>query len=134
MFWVSKYKHNLPKYPPEIAKIFKKLCQTLDDNGIEELRIAVRSLDDDINSKREDSQLDCRSLLKLKDCCLMLLDRYNEFTPEQQALIMGAVHYVAVADDPLDDEIFASGLWDDKMVVNYVLERIGINVPYLPVD
>lgn len=134
MLWFSKYKHHLPKYPPEIAKIFKRLCETLDDKAIAELRVAVESLEDDVNDKREGSQLDCRSLMKLKDCCLMLLDRYKDYAPAEQALIVGAVRYVAVADDPLDDEIFASGLWDDKMIINYVLERIGLDAFYFPVD
>ena len=57
--------------------------------------------------------------------CSFLLDQYEAVSPSKRPLIVGAVRYFAVADDPFDDETFSSGLFDDVRVVNYVLEELG---------
>ena len=41
--------------------------------------------------------------------------------------IAGAVRYFVAGDDPFDDSIFASGLFDDQRIVNHVLEELGLN-------
>jgi hypothetical protein len=61
------------------------------------------------------------------------LEKYAEHSPAEQALIIGAVRYFAVADDPFDDATFASGFFDDIKVMNHVLERLGMEDRCLPV-
>jgi hypothetical protein len=62
-----------------------------------------------------------------------LLDRYSEFAAYEQSLIVGAVRYFAIADDPFDDETFATGFYDDMRVMNYVMEEIGVEGKFFDV-
>lgn len=126
MFW-KKRLHKLPKFPATVAQTFKVLCETLDDAGIEELRTAVTAnLNDVVQKSSSNETMDPDAARALADCCYFLLDQYPEFDARQQSLIVGAVRYFAIADDPFDDETFATGFYDDMRVLNYVMEEVGI--------
>ena len=135
MIFGRRTQHKLPKFPSEVASIFKAMCETIsEDAKLEELRQAVAAVLADVEQQvAAGQQVDVDSTRALADCCQFLLSRYHDFPPEQQALIVGAVRYFAVADDPFDDSTFASGLFDDKKVMNHVLERLGIEDRYLEV-
>ncbi len=88
-------------------------------------------VDEAIKREKSDPRADLQSTLELAKCCNVLLDRYENFSDKQRALVVAAVRYFAGANDPLSDEEFASGLWDDKRIMNYVLEQLGIEDMYL---
>lgn len=70
--------------------------------------------------------LDERIIDALYNSAVFLLDHYNEFNQKQRALIIGAVYYFGLSDDPSPDASFATGLDDDVAVMNHVLEELGV--------
>lgn len=134
MFFWKKRRHKLPKFPPMVGQTFRLLCETLDDQQVKELRNAVdQHFLDAIENSKTIETYDIDSARILVDCCYFLLDSYREFDEKQQSLIVGAVRYFAIADDPFDDETFATGFHDDMRVMNYVLEELGIEGRYFDV-
>lgn len=117
-----------------VGQTFRLLCETLDDQQVKELRNAVdQHFLDAIENSKTIETYDIDSARILVDCCYFLLDSYREFDEKQQSLIVGAVRYFAIADDPFDDETFATGFHDDMRVMNYVLEELGIEGRYFDV-
>ena len=62
----------------------------------------------------------------LAERCRYLMSHYGDYGQEDRALIMGAVRYFAIAEDPVSEAAFASGFDDDARVMNHVLERLGL--------
>ncbi len=134
MFFFQKTKHKLPKFPPTVATIFKSLREDLSVEEAQKLRDEVLICVDEAREReKKDPRTDLESTIELANCCKVLLDRYENFSSKQRALVVAAVRYFAGGNDPLNDEEFASGLWDDKRVMNYVLEQLGIEDMYLKV-
>jgi hypothetical protein len=126
MFWKKRTKHPLPKFPSSVAPTFRMLCEALPIEEIGELRhIVDDNYDDFVERKRENQNLDLAGARQLTERCHYLLERYHDLSEEDRALVIGAVRYFAISEDPYDDETFASGLFDDKSVMNHVLERLG---------
>lgn len=129
----KKRKHPLPKFPSSVAETFRKLCEVLNEEDILELKqIVLKNREVASDLKAENDAYDLESADKLTEACLYLLEHYFDFRPEKQKLVVGAVRYFAVSDDPFSDATFASGFHDDKCIVNYVLEELNIHDRYLP--
>ncbi len=83
-----------------------------------------------IANTRDDAQesprVDLRTAEDVAQRCRLLLDHYEEFTDDEKALVIGAVRYFVVDEDPFSDDVFASGFDDDAHIVNHVLEQLGI--------
>ena len=126
--------HRLPKFPQTVADDFKSLCEVLSADALSELRHALEDYMLALKERAvEQRNVDLASAEDLADRCRLLLDKYPELTHSKQKLVVGAVRYFAVAEDSLSDEIFASGLDDDKMVMNFVLEELEIEDRYLSI-
>ncbi|NLF25977.1 MAG: hypothetical protein GX589_10025 [Deltaproteobacteria bacterium] len=123
----------MPKFPSDVAPSFKAMCETITDEAkLQELREAVQAvLVETRQQAEENAVVDVDRCEELAETCLYLLEHYHDFGPKQQALIIGAVRYFAVTDDPFDDGMFASGFFDDCKIMNYVLEQLGIEDRYL---
>lgn len=109
------------------------LCEDLDFKKAAELRAAVEQTIAELREDQEKTPSAVEEGEQLGSCCLFLLDHYEQFPPAKRSIIVGAVRYFAVADDPLDDAVFASGFYDDKCIMNYVLEDLGIEDRYFDV-
>jgi hypothetical protein len=135
MFFGRRIRHKLPKFPPGVISAFKSMCGVVDDDRERaELMEAVQlTLDGLRRESQRNPRVDIENAEILGQCCHFLMDRYTEYSPDKRALIIGAVRYFAVADDPLDEVAFASGLYDDMRVMNYVLEKLGIEDRYFNV-
>ena len=59
------------------------------------------------------------------------MDIYPNRSDTEKKLIVGAVRYSVSTHDPFCDETFASGMTDDKQVLNHVLEELDIHDRYL---
>ncbi len=127
-------KYPLPKFPGTVASTFQMLCAECAPKEIEELRAAVGETVKEHLARLAKSGMQDDGVEQVGDCCCFLLDKYQELSPKQRQLVIGAVRYFAVADDPFDDQTFASGLYDDKRVLNHVLEELGIEDRYLDVS
>lgn len=131
MFW-KKRAHPLPKFPPHAADTFRELCVVLSKEELTELAALVEeNFTRAAELKSRFDSYDLQSAENLTSVCRYLIDRYYDFPPEKQKLIIGAIRYFAVSDDPFNDTTFASGFHDDKCIMNYVLEEIGIEDQYL---
>ena len=133
MFFGRKINHPLPKFPPDVAPAFRAMCETIADEAkLQELREAVSAALLEISQQaRGNANVNMECARALADASMFLLEHYGEYPPKLQALIIGAVRYFAVADDPFDDSVFSSGLFDDAKVMNHVLEKLGIEDRYI---
>ena len=133
VFWKSR-KHKLPKFPPEAAAIFHELCTPFELDQIEILRVAVnKHFEKEIAADHSGTNFDPNEAREIQQACNDLLDIYPHYPKNLQALIIGAVRYAAASDDPFCDRTFASGLDDDKRIVNYVFESLNLEGHYLKI-
>lgn len=132
----SKKNHKIPSYPKEIAKIFKSYCIDIDnEKDIETLKIKViEEVENAKKRKKEGMYIDVKMAEEIAKRCLYLLKNFSTFSQEQKRLVTGGVCYFAVSDDPLSEEIFASGYDDDAKIINHVLEEIGIDDMYIDLE
>lgn len=132
MFFGRRQKYPLPKVPANIRPTFRNMCGVLTIEEIEELgnlvEIAIQKTRDDAETS---SRVDLVTAEEVASRCRLLLEHYSEFSPKEKALVVGAVRYFVVEDDPFTDDIFASGFDDDAHVVNHVLEQLGIDGMYI---
>ena len=128
-------KHELPTFPKGVAKVFKSACEVWDQEMILKLQDAVKDYMtqfEEIHITHEVGDLElAKALARVSE---MLLARYQTMTAEHKALVVGAVRYFIEDNDPLPDTGFSSGLVDDAQVMNHVLERLGIDGHFIPVD
>lgn len=128
----SKKRHKLPTYPKTIKQTFKEYCVNVDEERLKILREKVNEELEDAQKRVDNGGIhDLKMANEIANRCFYLLDNYNNFLSNQQKLIVGAVCYFAISDDPISEEIFASGYDDDAQVINYVLEELGIDDMYI---
>lgn len=128
-------KYKLPKFPPDVAPTFKKLCESLSDEAAASLKEEVAKALQGLEQQRAENQfLDFGKAEALAEVCNMLLDHYSEFSAAEKALVIGAVRYFAISEDPLPEEHFATGFDDDIQVMNHVLEQLGIDGKFIDLD
>lgn len=132
MIFKPKSKYELPTFPPEVRATFKKLCKSVPLEKIAEIRDeldqCVVSME---NEAKTHTNMNIELARKLAERSRYLLDNYEQFDSQGQALAMGAVHYFAIAQDPISDTAFAGGFDDDAKVMNYVLQELGIEGLFL---
>jgi hypothetical protein len=134
VFWKRKL-HKLPKFPPNVIPTFYSLCQVVGEEEISALREAVNHSFRALEGTADDNHyVDLETARDLEELCYFLLSVYKEYPQIKQRLIVGAVRYIAIAEDPFDDSIFASGYFDDKRILNFVLNELGIEGKFLKVD
>ncbi len=120
-------KHKLPKFPPEIIPSFKAVCEALPAEDVVQYKQEV----DDVLAKFRAQALESPTInVELAEEIVarahLLLDHYVDFDEHKRALVVGAIRYFAVIDDPLPADVFASGMNDDARVMNHVLEEVGL--------
>jgi len=71
-------------------------------------------------------QPNLRAATWLADVCLDLIGRFDTFTKEQRMLATGAIRYFLLSADNLPDYTPRTGLDDDCLVMDHVLERLGL--------
>jgi len=118
-------KYPLPKFPDSVIPTFKCLCEEVKAEECANLLHLVEETANNIKQSQVE-WLDKGSGLHLAECCVILLNRYDEFPQTLKPLIIGAVRYFVAESDPIEDEAFASGFLDDVQVMNHVLEKLGL--------
>lgn len=125
-------KHKLPRFPATLIPTFRRLCEPLPVSALQQVRTDFDQCLATLESMAESNPRISRPLLnEISERARMLLARYEEFSGEQRALIIGALRYFAIVADTLPDDKFSSGLDDDAKVFNYVLETLGIEDCYI---
>ena len=133
IFWSrKKRRYPLPKFPDTVIPTFRGLCEVVHPDSLDELYAAIAHTERVIAQEaEEDEGLDVETYQDLIEACKFLLDQYENVDDKGRAAIVGAVRYFVVGDDPFHDSIFATGLYDDQRIINYVLEELGIHDRYL---
>ncbi len=125
-------KHKLPRFPETLIPTFRRLCEPLPVDLLPNVKSdfdeCVRKLEDIAETN---PRVNRQRLEQIARTAQVLLERYEEYSTEQRALVIGALRYFAVVDDTLPDDTFLSGLDDDAKVFNYVLETLGIEDAYI---
>ena len=131
IFW-KRRKHNLPKFPEEIIPLFDRLATELKGEQLIAFKNEVGQIvEEELKNSIEMSAENKRILFELINLTNFLLEQYEERTPHERKLIIGAIKYFVGQDDPIPDQIFQTGLLDDAKVMNYVLEELGIEDRYI---
>ncbi|MBN8548844.1 MAG: hypothetical protein J0M12_05980 [Deltaproteobacteria bacterium] len=128
-------KHKLPRFPESLIPTFRRLCEPLPVEAVPDIRgdldECVRNLQ---LASEANKRINVHRILQIQERCEYLLGRYESFSREQQALVIGALRYFVIVDDTLADDTFITGFDDDAKVVNYVLEELGIEDQFIPID
>lgn len=121
-------RYPLPKFPASIASTFKRLCIPFSDQQYSDfLDRVVPALNPirDSGTQANESQGQFRAaLLRAAD---KLIAEGGTADLKRRTLIVGALSYLVVDDDPVPDSAFRTGLYDDAKVLNHVLEELGID-------
>ena len=124
---IKRRMHKLPKFPPKVRDTFKNLCETLPVATMRDLQHEIDHCLEDIRERAlTNKNIDIRYAEELSERSHYLVEHYEEFSPKEQSLIVGAIRYFAIADDPFSEDDFASGFIDDVKIMNYVLEELEI--------
>ena len=132
MIFGRRYKHPLPKVPSNIRTTFRNMCAVVPDTEVLELEEQIGiTLEKTRETAQQSTRVDLRTAEEVASRCRLLLEHYQEFSEAEKALVIGAVRYFVLEEDPFSDDIFASGFDDDARVVNHVLEQLGIDGMYI---
>ncbi len=116
----------MPPFTPDLKQAFRPLCIALPETKIadlaQEITAHVQAIKDAL-SKNE--FLDLPLAEAIAHALLVVLPNYGQYSPLQQALIVGAARYFIDDEDVEPDTTSVLGLDDDAEVLNYVLETIG---------
>ena len=125
-------KHPLPSFPPSVAPTFQRQCERLAPEQLEQFTREFEGAVDGIYKSLSGHGLIKKSLVdELIEISRFLLSEHPRYSPEQGALIVGAIRYFVDPHDGLSEASFASGLQDDIGVFNYVLEELGLDDRYI---
>lgn len=126
MVFGKRQRYKLPKFPDTVIPSFRSFCEALPESDIPQVREELQECVAKIESEGDENRLiDRKRLQALSRVSHYLLDRYEQYSETDRALVIGAVRYFVFIDDPLPDDAFSTGLDDDAMVMNHVLEQLG---------
>lgn len=123
----KKQKYPLPPPPSSISATFAQLCMGYSADEVQQLIGLVESADRRFTDAALDYLGPDLSLVKqlLGRSRLLLMD-YAGYSPQHQSLIIGAVRYFVLRSDAFPDSTPIVGLDDDVLVMNHVLEELGL--------
>lgn len=127
----SKKRFPLPN-TSRAAERFKELAEAFTIDQLPEVRRKLAAAGHQL--KRHENDLlgpSIRRGTELLELCGFLLDSYDRRSRYEQAMISGAVQYVLMRADAVDDATPVVGFDDDTMIVNHVLEELRINDRFL---
>lgn len=128
--------HGKLKFPlnPEskLTKLFEDLCATVSYEELGALTGEIGKAVGDF-AKIKDTSLapNMRLVHALEKAARLLLLRYPHEEAIKQRLIVGAVRYFCTSRDFVHDHRPLVGLDDDILVINHVLEALGIEGEFI---
>jgi len=111
---------------PTIEKVFNKLAVPVKPQKMEQLKTDIkRYLERITRAQNKNEFLNEPLARKIGKTAIYLLDSYQQYPKNKQALIIGAVKYFLLDADEENDLESPLGFDDDAEVFNYVLKNIG---------
>ena len=128
MIFGRRSEHKLPKFPESVESTFRDFCEALPAESVEEVKQeldkAVKAI---LRRAMENDLIETKLVNDLYAVSCSLLERYENYDQGGRAMVIGAIRYFVVENDPLPDSGFSSGYYDDAKVMNYVLDQLGEN-------
>jgi len=118
---------NLPSDKKAVEASFGKLAEAYPLDYLPNMEEAIAGAMDRLSKYEGDfvgPNLKIAGLLAERS--RMLLKKYRQLTTEQRALAVGAIRYFIVNMDGHPDTTPITGFDDDVIVMNAVLERLGL--------
>ena len=118
---------QFPEDKTEIAQVFEKLCEECPASYIPTAREHVANAYEKLQTLGDEFLgPNLRTAKALTERCNMLFDRYQKLDSEDRKIAIGAVRYFIVSVDAMPDSLTIVGLDDDVMVMNLVMEKLGL--------
>jgi uncharacterized membrane protein YkvA (DUF1232 family) len=120
-------RYKLPEGEGELGHRFRQLCEVFDIDQIRKAEEHVR--DALLRLARIQHPLyheNLRRAVFLAESSMKLIRRYDSMSPEEKLLAVGAVRYFLIGCDSHHDMCPTTGLNDDCLVMNFVLEQMGM--------
>lgn len=115
------------RFEYRVDRVFAPLCATIPPDQIPELQKQVRGHVDRVRRSLERNEfLDVATAERIAEILAQLLDTYESYPTDHQALIAGAARYFVQSQDAEPDTASLLGFDDDVTVLNHVLEQIGL--------
>ena len=113
----------------EIAESFLKHAEVLSINDAANLLLEINAHLERIEEELVDNAvIDLEAAVKASEACKGLLENYPGLPEPTRAAVVGAVRYFLDADDAEDDLSSFFGLEDDVQVINFVIEKAGLDI------
>lgn len=113
-----------------VAELFIKFCEPLPSEALRNMALDVdRYLLVLKRMMQVNRKIDIDLGNRIASACMELLKQCDPAKAEQTAMIVGAVRYFVYPYDAEDDLESVSGLVDDALVVNFVIQETGLDVP-----
>ena len=115
-----------------IGESFLGHCEELGEEDVQELLPHIDiHMEATFKSRSLDGSTDVWLAQRLVDACKGLLEHYPDLEPDQRSAVVGAVRYFIQARDVENDLESEDGFLDDARVVNYVIEAMDLDMPYV---
>ena len=107
--------------------VFGPLCAVVPSEQVAQLKVQIRlHVQEARQALRHNEFLDVTTAEQVAELLIKLLDEYEDYPKEQQALIVGAARYFAQTEDAEPDTSSLLGFDDDVSVLNSVLDSLGL--------
>ena len=128
MWFFSRSKYPLPKFPPNAIPLFHSYCEVLSPADFATIREEANAC---LKERYEDPNAEEAVLDQIRKACDALMDAYKNVDDQGKRLIVGVLRYCCISEDAMSDELFAAGYIDDCKIINHVLEKLGIAGCYI---
>lgn len=126
MVFGKRQQHKLPKFPPDVETTFRDFCEVLPEEAVSDVKIELdKAVKKILRKSLENDLIESKLVNDLYAASSTLLEKYSSYEDSGKAMVVGAIRYFVVENDPLPDSGFSSGFYDDAKVMNYVLEQLG---------
>ena len=118
-------RYPLPSFPPHLSTLFPKLRVQISIEDANLLDRAVKKREDESTVVGDAAGPNEKLCQAIAQCARRLLASYADYSPSQQALVVGAIYYFLDKEDYLPDDVALVGYDDVRGVMNHVAARLG---------
>ena len=133
---MTSRRYPIPSKPENLKEVFLSFCENLQPEQVSRLISRLRDRQQQLQHPKEETFLAPNSELgaRIASVCIQLLESYDDLAVEPRELIAGATLYFLAERDFTPDDTPVVGYDDDARLLNHVLERIGHEQLFVPID
>lgn len=131
----TKTRYEIPRSPPAVSRTFHELCGCVSADLLRLLHNQISLAEEKLSAAGgENREQKIRNGFALIERSRFLLDRYETFSENERALIVGAIRYFTLAKDGVLDATPIHGFTDDVAIMNFVLQELGVENKFIDSD